>query len=94
MPQFIINMCNLNLVKPAIGVKSIYIIPHGLGRGLQVPLNVHVTTVVSGTNPASQTRAAEESTDKTLPSNRRPTGMLIGLHSKKHINVRNKLSLQ
>jgi len=75
-------------------VDSKFIIPHGLGRGIQVPFAVHVTTVVSGTNPASQTRAAEESTDKTLPSNRRPTGMLIGLHSKKHnINVRNKLSL-
>ena len=54
---------------------------HGLGDGFHVPSAVHVTTVVSGTNPASQTRAAEEPTVETLLSNRRPTGTSISLHS-------------
>jgi len=67
---------------------------HALRGGFHVPSAVHVTTVMSGTNPASQARAAEESTDKTLPSNRRPTGTSIGLHSKKHnIFVRTLLLL-
>ena len=59
-------------------------ITHALVEGFHVPSAVHVTTAVSGTNPASHTRAAEEPTDKTLPSNRRPMGTSMGLHSKKH----------
>jgi len=56
-------------------------ITHALGEGFHVPSAVHVTTVVFGTNPASQTTAAEDPTDKTLPSNWRPKGTSICLHS-------------
>ena len=58
---------------------------HALREGFHVPSAVHVTTVVSGKYPTSQTRTAEESTVETLPSKRRPIGTSIGLHSEMNV---------
>jgi len=58
---------------------------HALREGFHVPSSAHVTKVVSGTNPTSQTRTPEESMVERLPSKRRPMGTSIGLHSEMNV---------